>query len=239
MKQDSSSQRKQITIISPLLGIGILILCSVLVFTFRGNILQLLTPVTPTVIPTMFIPTPDCGTPTLVIDSTTYQIQTITPATDGSLVAPADTSGIVYWVDGTDTNYVFVLSPTPENLSLPPPLAARSTAKVTWKNCNSTSYSLFAPESSSLNIPFVPEQLTSDITIYFQPDASSTSFIVHGEFTEEQIVTINTPNPGSLDVQAEISLLETTTSPDGTTIKVGVSILNYGGSAFTLSASDI
>jgi hypothetical protein len=33
--------------------------------------------------------------------------------------------------------------------------------------------------------------------------------------------------------------LETTTSADGTTIKVSVSIQNYGAAAFTLSTSDV
>lgn len=45
--------------------------------------------------------------------------------------------------------------------------------------------------------------------------------------------------PPSGDVLAEITLLDTSASPDGTGIRVGVSIYNYGSSAFTLSASDV
>src|SRR6185503_7632034 len=95
----SSSQRTQIIIVSSLLGIGILALCGLLIFVFRGNIPRLSAPPTQTeVIPTMFIPTVDCGTPSLIIGSRTFQIQAFTPAPDGSLTVPADTSGIAYWV---------------------------------------------------------------------------------------------------------------------------------------------
>ena len=188
-------------------------------------------------IPTLFVPTPDCGAPTLVLGSSTFQIETLQPGADGSLVVPSDKSGIAHWVDGTNSNYTFVLSPTTENLAILPNLTAGGTAKVTWSDCNSTSYSLAAPQQGSFNSAALPDQSVDGITVFFQTDPSGASFVFTGELTEEQISTFNTPVPG--DIQAEISLLETTTSPDGGSIRVGVSIQNYGTAAVALSGTDV
>ena len=239
-KRDSSTPgNNSIMIIGILIGVGIVVLAAMAIFLFRGSIFQLTTPATQTsVIPTMLVPTPDCGPPTLVLGTTTWQIQTTNPAADGSLSVPPDTSGIAYWVDATDTNYVFVLSPTPDNLSLISSLKAGDTAKATWSNCNSTTYNLFTPEQSLASVSTLFDQSTIGITIFIQSDPSTANLVVRGELTEEQFSTINTPAAGT-EVQAEISLLETTTSPDGTTIRVGISIQNYGASAFTLSGSDV
>jgi len=226
-------------IIGILLGVGIVVLAVLVAFLFRGSILQLATPATQTpVIPTMFVPTPDCGSPTLVVGATTLQIQTINPVADGSLSVPPDTSGVAYWVDATHINHVFVLSPTPDNLSFLSTITAGSVAKVTLANCNSTTYSLFASEQNPVSISTLLDQSTSGITIFVQSDPSTASLVVRGELTEEQFSTINTPAVGT-EIQAEISLLETTTSTDGTTLRVGISIQNYGGSPFTLSMSDV
>ena len=227
-------------IVGILMGIGIVVLATLVIFLFRGNIFQALTPSTETpVIPTMFVPTPDCGAPTLVLGTATFQIQNITPAPDGSLTVPSDTSGIAYWVEGTNTNYVFVFSPTPDNLAIMSTITVGSTAKATWQNCNSTTYSLSAPQEGSLNVSTSPDQSVDGITVFFQTDVSGAGFVFNGEFTEEQISTIPTAASGVSEIQAEISLLETTTSADETTIRVGISIQNYGTSSFALSANEI
>ena len=239
-KEQNSSNKNLIMIIGILMGVGIVVLVMLVIFLFRGRLFQALAPSTETpIIPTMFIPTPDCGYPTLILGTATFQIQNITPAPDGSLAVPSDTSGVAYWVEGTNTNYVFVLSPTPDNLALMSTITVGSTAKATWQNCNSTTYNLLAPQQGSLNDSIVPDQAVDGITILFQTDVSGAGFVFNGELTEQQLSTIPTPASGVSDIQAEISLLETTTSADGANITVGVSILNYGAAAFTLSASDI
>jgi hypothetical protein len=239
-KRDSSTPgNNSIMIIGILIGVGIVVLAAMAIFLFRGSIFQLTTPATQTpVIPTMFVPTADCGPPTLVLGTTTWQIQTTNPAADGSLSVPPDTSGIAYWVEATDTNYVFVLSPTPDNLSLISGLTAGDTAKATWSNCNSTTYNLFTLEQSPASISTLLDQSTSGITIFVQSDPSTASLVVRGELTEEQLSTVNTPAAGT-EIQAEISLLETIPSSDGATIKVGISIQNYGTAAFALSMDDV
>ena len=187
--------------------------------------------------PTLSVPTPDCGTPTLVIGSTTFQIQPIQTAPDGTLTIPGDGFGIAYWVNGTNANYAFGLNPTQDNLSLISSLPPGSTATATWNNCNSTSYTLFALEQSPVGISTLLDQSTEGITIFVQSDPFTANYIIRGELTGEQINVINTPS--GAEIQAEISLLETTASPDGTSVMIGVSIQNYGQSPITLSASDV
>ena len=77
----------------------------------------------------------------------------------------------------------------------------------------------------------------SGITIFVQPGSATKGFVVKGELTEETIQSFDTPNPS--EPQAEISLLGVSTSADGKTIKIGISILNTGKSSLTLSTNDI
>ena len=238
MKQNVASTRKTRSLLDAAwMGMGLVVIFILSGCQFLQNG-QLLSSATETpVFPTLFVPTPDCGAPTLVLGSNMFQIETVQPGSDGAVFVPSDKSGIVYWVDGTNSNYTFVLSPTTENLNILPTLTTGSTAKVTWSNCNSTMYTLSTPEQGSFNATALPDQTVQGITVFFQTDASGAGLVVRGELTEEQISTFNTPAPE--EVQAEISLLETTTSPDGGSIRVGVSIQNYGATAFTLSGTDV
>jgi hypothetical protein len=81
------------------------------------------------------------------------------------------------------------------------------------------------------------DQSVSEITIFVQPDSATAGFVVKGKLMGETITTFNTPDTTA--IQAEVSLLETTTSTDGKTIRVSISILNNGGSPITLSNSDV
>ena len=234
MNQDPSPSTQTKMIVVLVVGIFSFILMGC------GNLPFFSTPsAEPTVFPTLFVPTPDCGSPTLVLGSTTFQIETLVPAVDGSLTVPSAASGTAYWVEGTDRNYIFVLSPTPENLALMPTITVGSPAKVTWSDCNSTTYSLSAPQQGSFNSAALPDQSVDGITVFLQTDPSGAAFVFRGELTEEQISTFNTPVPGASDIQAEISLLEITTSPDGGSMRVGVSIQNYGTAAVALAGTDV
>jgi hypothetical protein len=138
------------------------------------------------VIPTVFTPMPDCGSPTLVLGTTTFQIQTLAPGADGSLNVPSDTSGIAYWVDGTTPNYVFVLSPTLQNLSTMATITVGTTAKATWKNCSSATYSLSAPLQGSFNASALPDQSTYGITVFFETNLAGAAYVFKGKLTGEQ-----------------------------------------------------
>ncbi|HEU0297502.1 MAG TPA: hypothetical protein VFR47_32470 [Anaerolineales bacterium] len=187
MKQNASPQKTQIIIVSVLLGIGILVFCVLLAIAFRGNFFPFAasTTQTPTVpvAPTVLVPTVPCDGQTFALGGTTFQIQNLTLAPDSSLAAPPTVSGIAYWLQTTEGNYLFVLSPTPENISLQTALTAESSAKITWADCSSITYSLSGPEPNPANISNLAGQLTSGLTIFFQADESGNGLIVRGEIT--------------------------------------------------------
>ena len=93
-------------------GLGMLVLLVLMGCVFREGIQQPSAQATATLsptpfIPTMFIPTPDCGSSTLTIGATVLQIHTVQLAPDGSVSVPADGSGMAYWVEGTDAVLIF------------------------------------------------------------------------------------------------------------------------------------
>ena len=176
---------------------------------------------------------PPCEKSTLQIGETTYQIKETKTKSDGSLKISSNTPDIAYWVNQTNINQVFALSPTSENLVLQNTNPDK--AIVTWTNCNSSTYTLSAPQTGLPDMNTLLDQSFSGITIFVQN--GNDGFVIRGELMGEEIQAFDTPDPSS--IQAEISLLETTTSADGKTIRVQVSILNNGGSPITLSTSDI
>jgi hypothetical protein len=183
-----------------------------------------------------FFPGDDCR-PSLVLGSRSFEIRTLIPGSDGSLNVPRNQPERAYWVEGTDTNRVFGLSPVPDNLSLVSSLKPGATTIVTGVSCNTATYSLSAPLQGLPDNASLLDQSTSQITIFIPGETASSGTVIQGELLEETITTFNTPDASAL--QAEISLLETTTSSDGSTITVGISIYNYGQASITLAASDI
>lgn len=254
MKQLSPSDRTKIIVVSSFLAILLLILGLLIGLLLRRSGFQLsmlverlpdvsnipLVSTGPTeVIPTVFIPTPDCGSPTLVLGTTTFQIQKLTPAADGSLTVPQDSPGIAYWVEGTNSNYVFVLPPLPENLAAMDTITVGSLATTTWSDCTSISFNLLAPQEGSFNASILPDQSQEGITVFFQTDPSDVGFVFKGGLAEQAVDVIDTPRADESGILAEISLLETIRSADGATIRVSLSIRNYGQAAFTVSSEDI
>jgi hypothetical protein len=190
-KPQNSSQKNTIMIVAILMGIGIVVLATLVFLLFRQSGFQLPSQATPISSPTPvvialteFVPTVECNSQTVVIGSTTFKIQSLTPGPDGSFTVPADSSGVAYWLETTEGNTLIVLSPTPENISLQTTLTAGNTAKITWEGCNSKMFNLSAPEPNPVNISSLPSQLTPGLTIFFETDTSGNGLIVRGDVTE-------------------------------------------------------
>jgi hypothetical protein len=176
-----------------------------------------------------------CGPSMLKIGEHSYQIKTIKTKNDGSLKIPNNKPDTAYWVEGTDTNQVFALSPTENNLALPSSLKNGDTVSVTWQNCNSTTFTISDVQTTLPDTSALLDQSTSQVTVFVRGDTSG--FVAKGEIAGETITTFNTPNAS--EKLAEISLAGTSPSRDGTSINITVSINNYGASAFTLSPEDV
>ena len=176
-----------------------------------------------------------CGPSTLKVGEHSYQIKTIKPKKDGSLKIPANKPDTAYWVDGTEINEVFALSPTENNLALQSSLKNGDTVSINWQNCNTSTYTISDVQTSVPENSVLLDQSSSQVTIFVRGDSSG--FVAKGELAGETISTFNTPDVS--EKQAEISLLETSASQDGNSIKISTSINNYGSSAFSLSPEDV
>jgi hypothetical protein len=190
-RQEDPSQKNIVVIVSILMGVGIGVLAILVFLLFRQSGFQLPSQATqapsPTdvvIAPTILNPTVECSSQTLVVGPTTFQIQNITPGPDGSLTVPSDTSGVAYWLETTEGNYLAILSPMPENISLQTTLTAENTATATWADCSSRTFILSSPEPNPANLSTLSSQLTSGLTIFFATDTSGNGIIVRGDVTE-------------------------------------------------------
>lgn len=190
----SSSDKTKIIVVLLLLAILLLVLGLLLGMLLRRSGFQLplqaaQSQVTPTlspasIAPTVLVPTITCESQTFELGGTTFQVQDLMFLPDGSLNMPPTASGVAYWLDTTKGNHLVLLSPTPENISLETTLTPNTSAKVTWTDCSSLTFSLYTSEANPANISALPDQLTSGLTIFFQTDPSGNGLILRGELTE-------------------------------------------------------
>jgi hypothetical protein len=243
----SSSDKLKITLVSIFLAALLVLLGFLIGLMLRQSGFRLSTlvslaratlnfPGTPSA-PTILVPTQDCSPPTLTLDATTLQIENMSRAADGSLNLPLGTSGLAYWIEGTNTNYIFVLPPLPENLAVMSTITVESPVTVTWSNCNSSTYTVSVPQQGSWNDSTLTDQSKEGITVFFQTDASGAGFVFTGGLSEQAITSFDTP--AANEVQAEIGLLETTASEEGKTLRISISIQNYGNAALAVSIRDL
>jgi hypothetical protein len=195
----------------------------------------------------------------LVIGSQNYLVWPIKPGRDGTYDVPDNQPGRAYYVEGTSGNYVFFLSSVSENQSFMSGLQIGEPGTVTWSNCNTNTYHLFQPVAQVLDLPFLLDQSVPGITIIVPWPGSTSGFVLKGvpENTLMPVITTpdaalstiapqETPDETSMPINitglsgflTEISLLETVPSADLTTIRVGISINNYGNLSGRLTTSD-
>src|SRR6266498_1282885 len=203
-KQNFSSS-DQLKIIGVIISLGILlIILGVLVglliqrsrFQFSLPVLQAQATSTSSsapIPPTLFVPATGCGSPTLVLGTTTFQIQNLTPSADGSLNVPADTSGVAYWIQVSNSNPVFVLSPTPQNITVMSSISIGSAAKVIWTDCSSATYSLSAAQAGALDGSAFAAQSIESITVFFPTTSSGAGFVFKGKRITEPVLALNPP----------------------------------------------
>jgi len=184
-------------------------------------------------------PTPPCVSPVLTLGTATFQIQSIKPASDGSITIPSGSTDIAYWIEGTTSHYVFALSPTLNHPALQDTLKAGDPAIIKWGDCSLDEYVVDSVESGQPDMTTLLDQSTPGITIFIQATSGFESFMIRGvrylPTAVEMPGSTVTPNP----IQAEISFLDTTTSTDGKTLTLKIAINNVGANAFSISTSDI
>ena len=178
-----------------------------------------------------------CGDARLQIGTNFLTIKAIKKNSGNNLSIPADTSGIAYWVEGSDINYVFGVSPTANNQTLFAEVREGDIATVTWENCNTSIYALSLVQPGNPDITALLDQSNTQISIFIPGDATFAGLVINGELQGDTLISFNTPDASSMLV--EISFLGTTASPDQTTINVSVSVNNFGKSSIKLTAEDV
>ena len=174
-------------------------------------------------------------TPNLSIDNVSYEFKTLFPKSDHSIKIPKTGQKRAYWIAGTTTNNVFVLISSPENQALINGLSINDIAKITWANCNSSSYSLTQPIQGNL-LDAVQDQSTSQLTFVLPKDDIFNGTLVVGNLQGEVITSFNTPDASM--AQFDVSLLGVVVDDDKSTITIEISLNNYGQIPVALTEVD-
>jgi len=200
------------------------------------------TSISQSLLPTqIIIPTqaPACSGASLQLGTTSWRLESIQRLADGSVNVPPGTPGVAYWIEDLENNYVFALSHTPENSVLLNALQGGEQAIITWGNCNLATYILSDPQPGVPSTEILTDQASVGMIVYVPGSSSVSGVTVQGVLAGEIINAPPTFEPSTSEVNAEISLLETSTSQDNQTIQVVISILNYGSEPITLTENDI
>jgi len=227
-KQNVSSDKTKIILVIIFLGILLLALGILLGLLLRRAMQQQ---------HPQAIPTPLCIEPTLMLGTTIFHVKSLPSDPNTYPPIPPDTPDTAYWVEGTTINYVFGLSPTPSNLTLGTSLRKGDLVSIRWADCRLEEYIVKSIEDGSLDTPALANQSGVGATIFLQTGSTAEGIVIRSGQPETRVV--DTPNPEQSEIEAEISFLDTTVSPDGTTFRMGISVLNNGTKAFTLSTNDI
>jgi len=211
-----------------MMGIGVIVVGAGLIFLGPQLAARLAPPV----------PTPQCVQPTLTLGAAVFTIESLAHAADGSVVLPADEPGVAYWIEGTSVNYVFALSTAPDNLALRSALKAGDEATIVWADCGTDEYVVKSLETGVTDMATLTDQSAGGVTVFVQSGPGGEGFTIKGGRPE--VKAVETPGPANEnEIQADISFLGDTTSADGKTIRIGVSILNRGARPISLTSDDI
>ncbi|HSV85415.1 MAG TPA: hypothetical protein VLH85_02500, partial [Levilinea sp.] len=188
--------------------------------------------------PVLELPPIECEASRLVIGSQEFDFQAVARAEDGSFAIPAAAAAdVAYWVAGSEQSPLFYLSPTAENRTLLASLVEGVPVKVTWENCNTTSFTLFPADLETNDPAQIAAGLEAGLAIAVQDESAGQAWVARSDFQGEELFVISTPDPD--EILAEIGLLEVSTSEDQTSITIRISIYNAGQTAFTLAPEDV
>jgi hypothetical protein len=194
---------------------------------FQQSISELLNP----------IPTPQCIQPVLKIGGAQLPIKSIARAADGSLPIPAQPEN-AFWVEGTNINYVFVLSPTPNNNTLSTDIKTGANITISWADCTTEEYVVNTIDSQVPIDSSLFDQSHGGVTIVQPTSSSLASLIIHA--VRPEALTPVTPEPTNPNqIQAQIDFGETSLSEDGRTFQINLTVTNTGSVAIPLSTSDL
>ncbi len=180
------------------------------------------------------VPPPPCGAAALQVRGLTFRMQNLA----ANAQVPAGKPGVAYWIQGTTAHYVFALSPTGDSRLLADQFVLGDRIKIAWGDCTSEEFIITSIQPSVPAQAALLDQSAPGMTIFVPSSNGSSGWSLIGKRPETIAAPpreTETPNP----VQAEISFLDQTTSADGKTLHLKISVKNTGTNPIHLSQSDI
>lgn len=178
------------------------------------------------------LPSPTPCVPNLRVGSQTFPIHRLSANPDGTLPLPADQNQVAFTAsDPNSPVLAFAFSPTTENLARISAWQPGTQVLVTWLSCSTAVYQL-----TSVTAGAIPPT-GAELTITVGDPSGGAGLTALGQLVGEEILAPPTPPAG--EVQAEISLLDTTISTDGSALLVSLSILNTGAEPVVLNSADV
>lgn len=188
---------------------------------------------TPTVPP----PTPPCVEPRLQLGAVTFPIEVMSRPANGTLLPKSAKTDTVYWLDGTTAPYLFALYASPATAALRTSLVAGDAAMILWGDCSSDEYEVSAV---TISLPDNLDQFKgSGLAVLVQTGQAGEGFTILGARPQAVPTTPEATDAANPTLQADIAFLHTTSSADGSTVSVGISIHNISDAALTLAPGDI
>jgi hypothetical protein len=192
----------------------------------RAQLVRFLTPLPPT---------PPCIQPTIAIGPASFRIEMLKLAQDGSLVVPADSTGIAYWIEGTSPSYVFALSPTADDFAILASVKVGDISTIQWGDCSQESYVVGVIENGRPDLSTL--LAAHGMTVYAIDNATGLGMVISN--SPEGAAPLETNIPEEAGTQAEVSFLDTSAAPDGTAITMRIEILNTGSEPIYVGTTDI
>ena len=180
-------------------------------------------------------PTPQCVEPTLTLGTTTFHMETVKREANNFPEIPQNKKDVAFWVEGTTINYVFGLSPTPDNLALNTALKAGDPAIINWADCSKDEYVVKSIENAKTGDNTIFDQSRGGITVYVQ-DNSSLLLIRGGRPVIQSEETL-APTPENA-IQIDLQILDFS-QPDNQTLSFQIAVTNQGTQTITLTDKDV
>ena len=183
-------------------------------------------------------PAPGCVEPKLALGSSVYRIKPVKVAAGGSVVVPQDVPDAAYWVEGTNTHYVFGLSAAPDNLGLESSLSAGDPVTITWADCMTDTYAIESVGRRVVVPATLADQSTGGVTVFVEDGGASAGLVVQAVRPVARVEETAAPAPEG-EVQADMAFGETTVSADGNAVTMSVTITNTGSAPLAITLADI
>jgi len=177
--------------------------------------------------------TEQCGEPMMVFATAIFTIQMLEP---GVASLPQGAEGFVFRYPRE--GYTFAFGSTPASLELVSGIQSGDLVTITEADCSTVTFALSSPGTAAAIDPAQDAAPAGEIVLMFEDTADGASIVVHGRSLAIEPIATDAP-PAAGEIEAEISLIETVPSADGSALQVRAAVRNYGSGSFVLSRDDV